>query len=198
LLLGGESPSPPPLFFTDSIFRWLFAAVDFPGIEGKVKAAFTRAYNKEAHMTPYAAGQVKKGRLKDTADDLEALDGDEDGLAGEDDDEEHNEDPSLDAMIKVKKESKKMASSSGAAAASRKKTEEPQLPPEVEAVAVEVARKPLNNRPCVFLRCYAMGGSWALGVSSKETLYYLHIASLMNLALNLMGRRWGEHTNTQN
>jgi replication factor C subunit 1 len=128
LLLGGESPSPPPLFFTDSIFRWLFAAVDFPGIEGKVKAAFTRAYNKEAHMTPYAAGQVKKGRSKDTADDLEALDGDEDGLAGEVDDEEQSEDPSLDAMIKVKKESKKTASSSGAAAAGaagRKKTGAP-------------------------------------------------------------------------
>jgi hypothetical protein len=71
---------------------------------------------------------VKKGRSKDTADDLEALDGDEDGLAGEVDDEEQSEDPSLDAMIKVKKESKKTASSSGAAAAGaagRKKTGAP-------------------------------------------------------------------------
>jgi replication factor C subunit 1 len=116
------------------VFHFLICCVFlfvFPGIEGKVKAAFTRAYNKEAHMTPYAAGAVKKGKSKDTTEDVEAApDGDEDGLAGEeDDDEEQSEDPSLDAMIKVKKESKKTAasksSSSGAAAASKKKTGAP-------------------------------------------------------------------------
>ncbi|KAI9560967.1 hypothetical protein GHT06_011923 [Daphnia sinensis] len=80
------------------------------GVEGKVKAAFTRAYNKEGHMTPYAVVQVKKGRSKDAADDQEAL-VDEDGLAEEEDDEEQSEDPSLDAMIKVKKETKKTATS---------------------------------------------------------------------------------------
>ncbi|EFX80623.1 hypothetical protein DAPPUDRAFT_318220 [Daphnia pulex] len=111
------------------VAQWPHKPDIMAGIEGKVKAAFTRAYNKEAHMTPYAAGQVKKGRSKDTADDLEALDGDEDGLAGEEDDEEQSQDPSLDAMIKVKKESKKTASSSSSsgatAAASRKKTGAP-------------------------------------------------------------------------
>lgn len=73
-----------------------------------MKAAFTRAYNKEGHMTPYASVQVKKGRSKDTPDDQEAL-LDEDAL--EEDEEEPSEDPSLDAMIKVKKESKKTATS---------------------------------------------------------------------------------------
>jgi replication factor C subunit 1 len=114
-------------FFSISYSTFLFVAL---GIEAKVKSAFTRAYNKEAHMTPYAAGQVKKSRSKDTTDDVDAvLDGDEDGLAGEEDDEEQNEDPSLDAMIKVKKESKKTASSSSsgatASAASKKKTGAP-------------------------------------------------------------------------
>ncbi|XP_057372530.1 replication factor C subunit 1-like [Daphnia carinata] len=89
------------------------------GIEGKVKAAFTRAYNKEGHMTPYAVVQVKKGRSKDTADDQEAL-VDEDGLAEEDDDEEQSEDPSLDAMIKVKKETKKTAAASAAVTGKKK------------------------------------------------------------------------------
>lgn len=89
------------------------------GIEGKVKAAFTRAYNKEGHMTPYAVVQVKKGRSKDTADDQEAL-VDEEGLAEEDDDEEQSEDPSLDAMIKVKKETKKTAAAAAAVTGKKK------------------------------------------------------------------------------
>lgn len=90
------------------------------GIDGKVKAAFTRAYNKEAHLTPYAAGLVKVGRSKGTAatDELEALEGlDGDDVVGAED-EENDDDPTLDAMIKVKKSTKK-----DAAGASKKKSE---------------------------------------------------------------------------
>lgn len=65
----------------------------------QVKAAFTRAYNKEVHLTPYSLQVVKKGRRGG---------GGESELAGEDgenvvheSEEEEEEGLQKDAMIKV-------------------------------------------------------------------------------------------------
>uniref|UniRef100_A0A3B3V084 Replication factor C subunit 1 n=1 Tax=Poecilia latipinna TaxID=48699 RepID=A0A3B3V084_9TELE len=66
-------------------------------LDPKVKAAFTRAYNKEVHLTPYSLQTVKKGRRGGGAD----LDG---GDEGPDDQESGDEAEGLkaDAMIKVR------------------------------------------------------------------------------------------------
>lgn len=63
----------------------------------QVKAAFTRAYNKEVHLTPYSLQVVKKSRR-----------GGESELAGEDgeivvqeSEEDEGEGLQKDAMIKV-------------------------------------------------------------------------------------------------
>lgn len=64
----------------------------------QVKAAFTRAYNKESHLTPYSLQTVKKSRKGSVDPDL-ALNLDNDLQAQEEDEEEetHN----MDAMVKV-------------------------------------------------------------------------------------------------
>lgn len=63
-----------------------------------MKAAFTRAYNKEAHLTPYALHAVKKGRRGGPGAGSE--------LGGEDADNEvqesEDEGVNADAMIKVR------------------------------------------------------------------------------------------------
>ncbi|KAM4750984.1 LOW QUALITY PROTEIN: replication factor C subunit 1 [Anableps anableps] len=68
-------------------------------LDSKVKAAFTRAYNKEVHLTPYSLQAVKKGR-RVGGGDFE-LGGEE----GPDDQESGDEAEGLkaDAMIKQKK-----------------------------------------------------------------------------------------------
>ncbi|XP_076868692.1 replication factor C subunit 1 [Brachyhypopomus gauderio] len=68
-------------------------------LDSKVKSAFTRAYNKESHMTPYSIQTIKKGRR--AAADAESLDPEND-LQGQ---EEEGEEEGLtaDAMIKQKK-----------------------------------------------------------------------------------------------
>ncbi|XP_072239367.1 replication factor C subunit 1 [Leuresthes tenuis] len=69
-------------------------------LDSKVKAAFTRAYNKEVHLTPYSLQVVKKGRRGG---------GGESELGGEDVDlngqesEDEGEGLKTDAMIKQKK-----------------------------------------------------------------------------------------------
>lgn len=68
-------------------------------LSSKVKAAFTRAYNKEVHLTPYSLQVVKKGRRGG---------GGESELGGEDMDhevqesEDEGDNLKADAMIKVK------------------------------------------------------------------------------------------------
>jgi replication factor C subunit 1 len=67
----------------------------------QTKAAFTRAYNKEVHMTPYATGNVAKkgrGRGGGAATDNPGLE-EEESLVVESEEEE--EDISVDTMIKV-------------------------------------------------------------------------------------------------
>ncbi|KAL7841442.1 hypothetical protein SRHO_G00251330 [Serrasalmus rhombeus] len=69
-------------------------------LDSKVKSAFTRAYNKESHLTPYSLQAVKKGRRGATDVDL-GLDPEND-LQGQEDEEEE-EGVTADAMIKQKK-----------------------------------------------------------------------------------------------
>lgn len=73
-------------------------------IDSKVKAAFTRAYNKECHLAPYSSQTTKKKRGKAATEADENEGGEEEAESGEDD-IEHN------SMIKVKKPTK--AGSSG-------------------------------------------------------------------------------------
>lgn len=72
-------------------------------VDSKVKAALTRAYNKEGFTLPYSLGTVKKGRSQATDnDDYEGL-LNEEGETQDDDDQGNNEDDiDLDAMIKKK------------------------------------------------------------------------------------------------
>ncbi|XP_033947135.1 replication factor C subunit 1-like [Pseudochaenichthys georgianus] len=69
-------------------------------LESKVKAAFTRAYNKEVHLTPYSLQVVKKGRRGGGGAGESELGAEEvDNEAQESEDEGVK----LDAMIKRKK-----------------------------------------------------------------------------------------------
>uniref|UniRef100_A0A1A7YJX8 Replication factor C subunit 1 n=1 Tax=Iconisemion striatum TaxID=60296 RepID=A0A1A7YJX8_9TELE len=69
-------------------------------LDAKVKAAFTRAYNKEAHLTPYSLQVVKKGRRGGLGDlDVGGEDADQDGPGSGDE----GEGIQTDAMIKQKK-----------------------------------------------------------------------------------------------
>uniref|UniRef100_A0A8C3AYC8 Replication factor C subunit 1 n=1 Tax=Cyclopterus lumpus TaxID=8103 RepID=A0A8C3AYC8_CYCLU len=74
-------------------------------LDSKVKAAFTRAYNREVHLTPYSLHVVKKGRRGGGGGELGGEDVDNEARESED------EGLKADAMIKKKakatKESKK-------------------------------------------------------------------------------------------
>lgn len=70
-------------------------------LDSKVKAAFTRAYNKEAHLTPYSLQVVKKGRR---GGGIESELGEEmETEVHESEDEGDNKNLQTDAMIKQKK-----------------------------------------------------------------------------------------------
>lgn len=91
-------------------------------IEGKVKAALTRAYNKE--VTPYtytATAAIKKKKSEKLNDEFE------DGYGGEDDgtgldasDEEENESVESDVLIKAKKRATSTKGSDAASSSSKK------------------------------------------------------------------------------
>ncbi|XP_015201424.2 replication factor C subunit 1 [Lepisosteus oculatus] len=71
----------------------------FSKLDPKVKAAFTRTYNKEVHLTPYSLQTVKKGRRATvTSFDPELGDG-----PGNEEDNEEEDTMDTDAMIKKKK-----------------------------------------------------------------------------------------------
>jgi replication factor C subunit 1 len=76
-------------------------------IDSKVKAAFTRAYNKESHMNPFSIVNVKKLKGVKLSEEGDELEGDE-----EEEDHEKDDDVTADAMIKVKKVAAKSAASS--------------------------------------------------------------------------------------
>ncbi|XP_019732229.1 replication factor C subunit 1 isoform X1 [Hippocampus comes] len=69
-------------------------------LDSKVKAAFTRTYNKEVHLTPYSLQAIKKGRRGGAEEsELEVQDTEKDTPVSEDE----GESLSVDAMIKQKK-----------------------------------------------------------------------------------------------
>lgn len=89
-------------------------------IDSKVKAAFTRAYNKESHMNPFAVVDFKKLKKKAGDEDFEM--GGEDGGDGErtavSDDDEEDDGVDNDTMVKkvTKPAGKAKATTSKAAA----------------------------------------------------------------------------------
>lgn len=83
-------------------------------VDSKVKAAFTRAYNKSPTVSPYAVNApVKKKRGAQTE---EGIEGEEEEI---DEDEEEEEGLEADAMISVKKPTAKRHSDEPAASTSR-------------------------------------------------------------------------------
>ncbi|XP_061833231.2 replication factor C subunit 1 isoform X1 [Nerophis lumbriciformis] len=68
-------------------------------LDSKVKAAFTRAYNKEVHLTPYSLQVVKKGRRGGGVEEFDVEDAEKDTPVSEDEGGGLN----ADAMIKQKK-----------------------------------------------------------------------------------------------
>ncbi|KAJ7371467.1 replication factor C subunit 1 [Desmophyllum pertusum] len=79
-------------------------------IPSKVKGAFTRAYNKQSHKTPYAiCAAPKKGRRGGT-DDSQAMNEEEGEPQGEDNDED-DDDIENSAMIKAAKKPAKAGAS---------------------------------------------------------------------------------------
>lgn len=77
-------------------------------IDSKVKASFTRAYNKESHKNPFTIVNIKKLKASKLNEEGEEMEDDEETV--EDDD-----DITTDAMIKVNTKPKKAAVTSKAA-----------------------------------------------------------------------------------
>ncbi|XP_025091531.1 replication factor C subunit 1-like [Pomacea canaliculata] len=82
--------------------KWPNSKDPLANIDSKTKAAFTRQYNKESHLTPYATGVVSKKRKKRAADVTEDLEEEEGGVRSVSDSEE-DEGLEVDTMIKVSK-----------------------------------------------------------------------------------------------
>lgn len=93
------------------VTKWPNSDDPMSQLSSKTKAAFTRTYNKEVHMTPYATGTLtKKGRGGGaaTAEDY-SMEGEEEGegtAAVQESDEEEKSDVELDSMIKQTKKPK--------------------------------------------------------------------------------------------
>ena len=83
------------------VTQWPDQALPMKDVETKVKAAFTRQYNKEV-VLPYATGGVSKKRGGAAAGG-EAEFNPGDGDETDEDDKEEKDDISSDAMIKAKK-----------------------------------------------------------------------------------------------
>ena len=68
----------------------------------QTKAAFTRTYNKQIHLTPYSTGVVaKKRRGGGGGDELDMLGAEEGDGVVEEEEEEVDDDIDIDTMIKV-------------------------------------------------------------------------------------------------
>ncbi|CAL8333917.1 unnamed protein product [Lota lota] len=73
-------------------------------LDPKVKAAFTRAYNREVHLTPYSLQTVKKGRRGGGGAGEEEPGGEEmDSQAPAEEEEQGEEENLMDGMIKQRK-----------------------------------------------------------------------------------------------
>ncbi|XP_075145168.1 replication factor C subunit 1-like [Haematobia irritans] len=89
-------------------------------VDGKVKAALTRAYNKEVLAYSYSAAAGVKKKRAEAMDELESLgmeDGEEGGTATVDSEDDKDDDLEKDGLIKAKK---KTAASTSKAAANKK------------------------------------------------------------------------------
>lgn len=84
------------------ICSWGGKPTPFSKLDSKVKAAFTRGYNKEAHLTPYSL-QIVKASKKDTASALQSEYAEEANIEDTQAEENQEDDVSVDAMIKAKK-----------------------------------------------------------------------------------------------
>jgi len=67
-------------------------------IDSKVKAAFTRAFNKQAHLNPFSIVDIKKLKASKATEEVGE---DEDMVMESSDDEKEKDDVTKDAMIKV-------------------------------------------------------------------------------------------------
>ena len=78
-------------------------------VESKVKAALTRAYNKESFALPYSLETTAKGKKSKTGTEVDELDGGPDGEEGSTavEDDQSDDDIESSAMIKKKKVVKK-------------------------------------------------------------------------------------------
>ncbi|KAG1956767.1 replication factor C subunit 1 [Pimephales promelas] len=81
------------------ISTWGGQSDPYSKLDSKVKAAFTRAYNKESHLTPYSLQVVKKSRKGAVDPELVGELDDESQVQ----EEEENDGLTRDAMIKQKK-----------------------------------------------------------------------------------------------
>ncbi|XP_013792261.1 replication factor C subunit 1-like, partial [Limulus polyphemus] len=77
-------------------------------VSPKVKAAFTRTYNKEGIKTPYAVTQTKKSKRGAVKMDSDLLteENDDQMVKDEGESEDNDDDVTSDAMVKVKKHNK--------------------------------------------------------------------------------------------
>ncbi|CAL8389260.1 unnamed protein product [Arctogadus glacialis] len=82
---------------------WGGQADPYSKLDPKVKAAFTRAYNREVHLTPYSLQAVKKGRRGAGGEGGE-LGGEEmDSQAPAEEESQEEEENLMDGMIKLRK-----------------------------------------------------------------------------------------------
>ncbi|KAK6167429.1 hypothetical protein SNE40_021461 [Patella caerulea] len=89
------------------VSKWPNSTDPLGSLDSKTKAAFTRTYNKECHLTPYATGAAPKkkrgrGAGDEDGEELLKMEGEEDGGTAISDDEEDNG-LETDTMIKAKK-----------------------------------------------------------------------------------------------
>ncbi|CAI9606181.1 unnamed protein product, partial [Staurois parvus] len=85
------------------ICSWGGKPSPFSKVDSKVKSAFTRSYNKEAHLTPYSL-QMVKATKRETASSLDTEYSEE--MNNDNPAEENEDDVGGDAMIKAKKAKK--------------------------------------------------------------------------------------------
>lgn len=112
-------------YLTRDDFDTIIELATWPGqkdimsqLDSKVKASFTRTYNKEAHMNPFCIVDVKKLKGTKVSGTEEEMDENGEDVAVEEE-EEADDDISNDAMIKVKK---KTATTSAASTTTAKTT----------------------------------------------------------------------------
>ncbi|XP_070209411.1 replication factor C subunit 1-like isoform X2 [Littorina saxatilis] len=106
------------------ITKWPNSKDPLAHLDSKTKAAFTRQYNKETHLTPYATGAVAKKKRGGAGaeEDLGTEEGEEGQVAPPADDSEDEDTLDKDTMIKASKNPSKAqaASSKGKAPAKGK------------------------------------------------------------------------------